>query len=92
MTTTLVGYNVSRDRVTVNEQFLRFIKQNEYSCGEVLISIYLSIRLWSGEQFLEVLITLLLLVTRFPPLCNGLAVEDKDMEEGVEEEDDIRLN
>lgn len=44
------------------------------------------------EQLLEVLVALLVLVARLPPLRNSLAVEDQDVEEGVEEEDDVRLD
>lgn len=44
------------------------------------------------EQLLEVLVALLVLVARLPPLCDCLAVEDEDVEEGVEEKDDVRLD
>lgn len=44
------------------------------------------------KQLLQVLVTLLVLITRFAPLSDGLAVEDEDVEEGVEEEDHVGLD
>lgn len=44
------------------------------------------------QEFLEIFIAFLVLVAGFAPLSDGFAVEDKDMEEGVEEEDDVRFD
>ena len=53
---------------------------------------HLRVCYWRLEQLLEVLVALLLLVARLAPLRDGLAVEDEDVEERVEEEDDIGLD
>lgn len=44
------------------------------------------------EELLEVLVPLLVLVARLAPLRDRLTVEDEDVEEGVEEQDDVRLD
>ena len=44
------------------------------------------------QQLLEILISLLVLVPRLAPLRNGLAVENQNMEEGIEKKDDVRLD
>ena len=44
------------------------------------------------EQLLEVLVSLLVLISEFPPLSDLLAVEDEDVEEGVQKEDDVWLD
>lgn len=41
------------------------------------------------EELFEVFVTFLVLIACFAPLCDGFAMENEDMEEGVEEEDDI---
>lgn len=41
------------------------------------------------QKFLEVLVPFLVLVTCLPPLSNRLAMENKDVEEGIKEENDI---
>lgn len=50
------------------------------------------IRLGCCEEFLEVLVTLLFLISSFSPLGDGLAMEDEDVEERVKEEDTVGLN
>ena len=46
---------------------------------------YLSILNWGRKKLLEILVTLLVLVTSLPPLSNRLAMEDQNVEESVEE-------
>jgi hypothetical protein len=53
---------------------------------------YLSVGNGRTEQGGKVLVALLLLVPGFPPLGDGLSMEDEDVEEGVEEEDGVRLD
>ena len=50
---------------------------------------YLGIAYRRLKQFLEVLVPFLFLIASFPPLGNGLSVEDQDVEESVKEQDDI---
>lgn len=45
---------------------------------------YSGVFLWLLQQCRKVFVSLLLLIASFPPFCNGLAVENKDVEEGVE--------
>lgn len=44
------------------------------------------------KKLLEVFVALLLLVSRLSPSSHSLTVEDENMEEGIEEENDVRLN
>ena len=53
---------------------------------------YLCISYRLFQQFLEVFISFLVLVTRAAPLCDRLTVEDEDMEERVEKEDNVGFN
>ena len=50
---------------------------------------YLCIGDWRFQKFLEVFVPLLLLIARFAPLGDRLAVEDKDVEECVQQKNDI---
>ena len=45
-----------------------------------------------SEELRKVLVSLLVLVTCFAPLRDSLAVEDEDVEKGIEKEDDVRLD
>ena len=53
---------------------------------------YPCVLLWLLQKGGEVLVAFLVLVTRLPPFGNRLAVEDENVEEGVEEEDVGRLD
>lgn len=57
-----------------------------------LATPYLSINLWCSKKLLEVLVALLILITRFAPLRDRFAMEDEDVEVGVEEKDDVGLD
>jgi hypothetical protein len=85
-----------RRRVEFREKETRLgttsIADNEAGQGEAVLNKILGVFLGRLKQGAEVLVALLVLVARFPPLGHGLAVEDEDVEEGVEEEDRLRLN
>ena len=53
---------------------------------------YLCISYRLFQQFLEVFISFLVLVTRAAPLCDRLAVENEDVEKRVEKEDNVGFN
>ena len=53
---------------------------------EAVLDEVLGVFLGRLKQRREVLIAFLVLVACFAPLCHGFAVEDEDVEEGVEEE------
>ena len=68
------------------------ITNNESGQWESVLDEVLGILLGSLEQRAEVLVTLLILVARFPPLGHGLAMEDENVEEGVEKKDCLGLD
>ena len=43
----------------------------------------------SLKQLLEVLVTLLFVIPGLPPLRDSLSVEDKNIEEGIQQQNDI---
>lgn len=59
---------------------------------EAVTEEVLCISNWRFQQLLEIFVAFLILISSLPPLGNGLSMEDKDMEERVKEEDDVRFD
>lgn len=68
------------------------IAHDEPGEREAVLDEVLCVLLGRLEQRGEVLVALLVLVACFAPLGHGFAVEDEDVEEGVEEEDGFVLD
>lgn len=68
------------------------ITNNESRQREAVLDKILGIGLRCAEQLGKVLVTFLVLVTGLAPFRHGLAVEDQNVEEGVEKEDGLGLN
>ncbi|KAI0717054.1 hypothetical protein C8Q76DRAFT_692550 [Earliella scabrosa] len=66
------------------------VREDRLSCARTRAEPYMLADM-TLEQLLEVLVALLVLVARLPPLCDCLSVEDEDVEGGVEQEDDSGL-
>jgi hypothetical protein len=68
------------------------ITDNESGKRETVLDQALGVFLWSLQQFSKVSILLVLLVSFLSPRGNGLAVEDEDVEECIEEENSVGLD
>lgn len=88
--------HVRRARVELGQQeprlgpalVARDVPRDRVAVGEEVLGV----RDGCLEQLLEVLIALLVVVAGLAPLGDRLAVEDEDVEEGVEQEDDVGLD
>lgn len=68
------------------------VADDEAGKGEAVLDEVLCVLLGGLEEGCEVLVAFLVLVASFAPLGHCFAVEDEDMEEGVEEEDGLVLD
>ena len=85
-----------RRRVQLGEQETRLratgVANDESGQREAVLDEVLGIGLGRTEQLGKVLVALLILVPGLAPFRHGLAVEDQDVEEGVEKEDGLGLD
>jgi hypothetical protein len=84
-----IGKQSEREGEKVDDEQLN---SDRDSWAKGMEKTYLSVGNGRTEQGGKVLVALLLLVPGFPPLGDGLSMEDEDVEEGVEEEDGVRLD
>jgi hypothetical protein len=89
---TLIADNIARDGRPVNEKFLAYIFIGQHNDQNRCNQTHLGVAYRRFKQFFEVLIPFLILIASFPPLSHSLAVKDKNVEESVQEEYDIRLD
>lgn len=68
------------------------VANNETRQREAVLDKVLCVLLRGLEKRCEVLVAFLLVVARLAPFSHCLAVEDEDVEEGVEKEDSLVLN
>jgi hypothetical protein len=94
----LVTHDVSGNGESVHKEILHQTQAYvEPKCGWKKLEkeqrpSYLCVSNREFEQFLEVFVAFLLLISLFSPLRDKFAMEDENMEESVEEEDDIVLD
>lgn len=93
----LVADDVTRDWVAVREKVLGTMERRRSVTAREMrktgaTPTHLRIRYRRSEEFGEILISLLVLISGLAPLGNSFPVENEDVEEGIEEQDDVGAN